>query len=424
MQRLFIQRGHCRSLPPVPFPFWETQSLDTDMQRRWPQNKTGVVHRYQATVWALHIFLFQGEEVFLCPVHAALELTTALKNSLTMERNEYNRPSCMMGGGGATSLPKTPNVTSGREVSPLDLSAETEMQCEKPFECTICGASYKHKWALTEHLGTHLKPFGCDICGKEFNKKVTLTYHLRVHTGEQPIRRPNYGKSYQEKIGPSRHLQVGAHDANKPFGCTICGLRFQHKWALTEHFGTHAKPFECDICGKQFNKKVTLTYHLRVHNGGKPFECTVCGMRFEQKGALTEHVAVHTGGRTFKCTVCGESFQKMNTLREHIRAHTGEKLFERDGPSKGFDSNSHLRKNLGINTGRKPFECKVCGKSFNQMKILMEHLLVHTGEKPVGCTVCNKRFSDKKAMKKHHNRMHAAEKPAECNVPGQGFNQN
>ena len=37
----FIQRGHRRSLPII---------SNRGGERRWPQNKTGVVHRYQATV--------------------------------------------------------------------------------------------------------------------------------------------------------------------------------------------------------------------------------------------------------------------------------------------------------------------------------------------------------------------------------------
>ena len=40
MQRFFIQRGHRRSLPNF--------FLVVGGERRWPQNKTGVVNRYQA----------------------------------------------------------------------------------------------------------------------------------------------------------------------------------------------------------------------------------------------------------------------------------------------------------------------------------------------------------------------------------------
>ena len=40
----FIQRGHRRSLPIL------RKLSNRGGERRWPQNKTGVVHRYQATV--------------------------------------------------------------------------------------------------------------------------------------------------------------------------------------------------------------------------------------------------------------------------------------------------------------------------------------------------------------------------------------
>ena len=74
----FIQRGHRRSLPILRKNFFLIGGGESD---GWPQNKTGVVHRYQATVvWVLltamnvQIFLYRHALVYMYCYHYFMSL--------------------------------------------------------------------------------------------------------------------------------------------------------------------------------------------------------------------------------------------------------------------------------------------------------------------------------------------------------------
>ncbi|XP_061562503.1 gastrula zinc finger protein XlCGF17.1-like [Phycodurus eques] len=191
--------------------------------------------------------------------------------------------------------------------------------------------------------------------------------------------------------------------AEKPFDCSVCGIRFLHKTHLSKHAITHIreKPFSCSVCGKGFTRKAHLKGHIRTHTGEKPFACSVCNLSFSERSGLVQHTRTHTGEKPYSCSVCDKRFTQIAALISHRRTHTGEKQFSCSICGKRFSQRCNLTTHMRTHTGEKQFSCSVCGKRFSQRCNLTTHARTHTGEKPFSCSVCDKIFSQKYQVKKH-----------------------
>ena len=84
---------------------------------------------------------------------------------------------------------------------------------EKPYMCSVCGASFTHSSSLSVHKRSHtgVKPFVCEQCGAAFAVGSVLKQHMRKHSGE--------------------------------------------------------KPYKCGLCPSAFTQSTKLTIHMRKHTG-------------------------------------------------------------------------------------------------------------------------------------------------------------
>ncbi|XP_075768750.1 uncharacterized protein LOC142821503 isoform X2 [Pelodiscus sinensis] len=226
-------------------------------------------------------------------------------------------------------------------------TVQKKIHQHSPCSCSDCATLIKHGRAQTGE-----KPFSCSNCGKRFNHRSELVRHKRVHTGE------------------------------KPFSCSDCGKSFSRQSYLVIHRRVHTgeKPFSCSDCGKSFNRRSNLVTHRRTHTGEKPFSCSDCGKSFSDKSQLVIHRRAHTGEKPFSCFDCGKSFRHRSYLVIHRRAHTGEKPFNCSDCGKRFSDRSQLVRHVRAHTGEKPFSCSDCGKSFSQTSILVRHRKTHMKE--------------------------------------------
>ncbi|XP_044192029.1 zinc finger protein 271-like isoform X1 [Thunnus albacares] len=275
----------------------------------------------------------------------------------------------------------------------------------------------------TEQMETEAD--GEDCGGSEPARNSHPDKHLQPHTDDktsdcsEPEMEDNdddYKKTRELHSGlNSGKNKVPASDircniAEKPFSCSLCGKRFDHRDCLNAHVRIHAeeKPFHCSFCGERFPRKATLISHLSVHTGDKPFSCSVCKKRFSYRVNVWSHMRIHAWKKRFN--------SKLTKVRDDD-CQAG-----RESPS-GLISPEHNEvpvSDIGCNTAEKPFSCSDCGKRFGRKALLKSHLRIHTGEKPFSGSVCGKRFAHRTNMTQHMA-YHTGEKRYCCRVCDQRF---
>jgi len=147
--------------------------------------------------------------------------------------------------------------------------------------CTHCGKSFSRKSTLDQHLVTHsstknneswedvqdaaVKDLECAIAFSSMSGEASLM----TISGE--INQKSPGGDEEEEIAPPEDIK------DEP------------KEVKTTDVDQH----ECPKCSKAFSKVSLLNRHMKVHSGVKPFGCTVCGVRFLQKYNLNKHLLIH-----------------------------------------------------------------------------------------------------------------------------------
>ncbi|XP_054834020.1 zinc finger protein 85-like [Eublepharis macularius] len=293
---------------------------------------------------------------------------------------------------------------------------------EQPSKSLQFGKSYNQSRDLSECEKLHKgeKPYKCSECGKNFTRSTSLTSHKRVHTGEKPYKCTECGKNFTRSTTLTSHKRI--HTGEKPYKCLECGKSFNRRTNLTSHRRMHTgeKPYKCSECGRRFGDQSSLVKHKRTHTGEKPYKCPECGKGFTTNTNLTSHQRMHTGEKPYRCSECGKNFTTSTNLTSHQRIHIGEKPYRCCECGKSFNQSTSLTSHQRIHTGERGYKCSECGKTFNQSAHLTSHQIIHTGEKPYKCSECGKSFN-KSTNLIRHQRMHTGEKPHSCSDCGNHF---
>ena len=82
----------------------------------------------------------------------------------------------------------------------------------------------------------------------------------------------------------------------------------------------------CNECGKQFNSQSDFNRHLQIaHNAVKPYKCSICSMSFYDISSKNRHEKEHSGLKPYRCYICGFEFTRASNLRAHlIKLHSSE----------------------------------------------------------------------------------------------------
>lgn len=233
-----------------------------------------------------------------------------------------------------------------------------------PFECDLCGMSFKNKDSMRVHMYFHnpeSSMFECEICGKTYTWEVSLRAHMKTHDPESPMFECEIcGKLFTNKSDRTKHLKL--HDPESPmFPCELCGKLFKTKAYLKVHMKLHdsqSPMFECDLCGKLSKTKVYLKVHMSIHNLEPPmFECDLCGKSFNAKLKVKRHMFIHNPEPPmFECDLCGSLLKHKHCVRLHMLLH-GVKFFECPHCPAEFVTKCRLKRHLKVHV-----ECPLCAK--------------------------------------------------------------
>ena len=136
----------------------------------------------------------------------------------------------------------SPNLCVDQESRKRKKSRRSEDKANEKdsYPCSICGASYPHKFELNRHIKvSHVRPHRCNQCGKGFGHRNYLKVHIEtVHLGQ---------KSHQ---------------------CRLCGKYLSTGGNLnvhvrTIHFGE--KKYNCPVCSRSFGQQCNMKTHMKRH---------------------------------------------------------------------------------------------------------------------------------------------------------------
>ncbi|KHN88936.1 Zinc finger protein [Toxocara canis] len=172
----------------------------------------------------------------------------------------------------------------------------------KRYKCLRCGELCRTMNEVQRHhRKTHeikeKSKHTCDLCQKDFRSQSQLSeHHTIVHLHERPYECTICAASFGRKSGLRRHKIMKHSDFvyKCPYEeCTHAG--FKCSKALTAHIRsihTHVRPYKCEQCEKTFVRRNDLRTHEALHSASFDYVCDVCGQRFKRSTYMKRHSKV------------------------------------------------------------------------------------------------------------------------------------
>lgn len=173
----------------------------------------------------------------------------------------------------------------------------------RPYKCDQCIKEYTQLRHLTRHKRMHARTF-CDFCQKSF---AHYEEHMRrEHNVElpRPFECDICGRSFRTKSTFQAHMKIHREE-NRVFNCTLCTKAFFQATDLRKHIKSHSnvRSVICDVCGDAFKSAETLKCHMRRHTGDRPYPCKICPRAFTTSNSLMIHQRTHTNEKPYACEV-------------------------------------------------------------------------------------------------------------------------
>lgn len=188
----------------------------------------------------------------------------------------------------------------------------------------------------------------------------------------------------------------------------------------------------CQVCSESFYTSKELNIHAGQENHPQKF-CTTCYEFFHSYSDLIKHCmeTKHERPQIFKCPYCFKKFENKKWLSLHIRAHyKSSRNLKPPQDKEGnmscsvcrmtcenmFQMRQHYRENVETH-----LTCCICLRRFSSMPKLLTHQKVHAMEKPFECNICGMRYVSQELLDKHVRILHIVGKRYKCSYCPKGF---
>ena len=201
-----------------------------------------------------------------------------------------------------------------------------------------------------------------------------------------------------------KELQMGSNKdemlLDNPSDEIVIAQQRQRKPSVKDKVFAPTRTYFCSRCNLECSSRYHLRTHERTHTGDRPYGCNVCGRRFNRPYEWKVHVLKHaTNGRHKEVARAFE--QNLELGMEKVNGDHGFQSERPPLPQRYFDIDKPPPKD---DTNR-PFQCAICFKAFATNFILTAHLKTHLNTRHV-CDMCDASYTRKFKLQAHREKVH------------------
>ena len=203
--------------------------------------------------------------------------------------------------------------------------------------------------------------------------------------------------SNKETIGGSVEEEMSL---DNPSDEIVIAQQQQRKPSVKDKVFAPTRTYFCSRCNLECSSRYHLRTHERTHTGDRPYGCNVCGRRFNRPYEWKVHVLAHaTNGRHKEVARAFE--QNLELGMEKVNGDPGVQSERPPLPQRYFDIDKPPPKD----DANRPFQCAICFKAFATNFILTAHLKTHLNTRHV-CDMCDASYTRKFKLQAHREKVH------------------
>ena len=201
-----------------------------------------------------------------------------------------------------------------------------------------------------------------------------------------------------------KELQMGSNKdemlLDNPSDEIVIAQQQQRKPSVKDKVFAPTRTYFCSRCNLECSSRYHLRTHERTHTGDRPYGCNVCGRRFNRPYEWKVHVLKHaTNGRHKEVARAFE--QNLELGMEKVNEDPGVQSERPPLPQRYFDIDKPPPKD----DANRPFQCAICFKAFATNFILTAHLKTHLNTRHV-CDMCDASYTRKFKLQAHREKVH------------------